>query len=227
MFKVFRRDAHRQQQQTNPQRSTAKFFGALKLIAPVVALGVLYAAFSGADKSTAETTAQPSVADVLKSAKIGQMRPFELHSEPRTEITELAFFGSKGEIRDFREFEGKIVLVNFWALWCAPCLREMPSIDRLAAWVKETHGKDLVVVAASIDRDDPAKPLAFLKQFNLTNVVFFHDPTAMAHLKVRANSMPFTLLLDRKGREIARFNGPAEWDAAEAKLFLEKAATLP
>ncbi len=236
--------AHVEEQQSTYDRSILKLVGAAALFA-VIGTALLDCAASAqeradaaADQSAQETTeevareteenAAPaySPAEALASVRIGRMRGWSFHDAPRTPEP-VAYFGPEGELRDFREFEGKVVLVNFWALWCPPCLTELPSIDRLAAEMSERLGEDVVVVAVNVDRGDAARPLNFLAANGLDSVVFLHDPVLAALQKLNVAQMPTTLLLDRRGDEIGRFVGPAEWDAAEAVLLLERAAELP
>ncbi|MAK57301.1 MAG: hypothetical protein CML26_01860 [Rhizobiales bacterium] len=115
-------------------------------------------------------------------------------------------------------FAGNYVVLNFWATWCVPCREEMPSLDALQ---KHFNGQPLKVVALSTDRGSADKPKKFLKELNITELAFFHDPKSQAARDTGLFGLPTTLLLDMQGREISRLAGEAVWDAAEVKVFLE------
>ena len=191
----------------------------------MAALFVVSGGFQGVGAAAAKETAGPAAvpADYFAPTLVGQMRGFTFYEE-RLDPPLLGFVGADGETRELGEFKGKIVLVNFWALWCAPCLREMPSLDRLAAFAKDELGGEVVVVTINLDRGSADRPLAFLKKEGLSNVVFLHEPSFSAPQAFRLRGMPTTLMFDREGREIGVFTGEAEWDSAEARLLLERAA---
>lgn len=210
-------DTQDDRQQTAAKRSTLKTLAALALVGLTTAPGA----------AIAEDAAPVySPADSLGGLRIGEMRGFEFHDAPRP-VDPIGYYGPDGALRDSTEFQGKVALVNLWALWCAPCLTEMPAIDRLAARMAETHADDVVIVGLNVDRGSAAAPLGFLSSNALANVVFRHDPSFTAPMRLAAAAMPTTILLDRRGDEIGRFIGPAEWDSAEAVAVMERAAELP
>ena len=129
------------------------------------------------------------------------------------------FQDAAGAFHDLKEFNGKVILVNFWATWCAPCREEMPSLDRLQ---QAMGGKDFEVVIVSLDRAGYARAAAFLDEIGIKNLVTYIDPGIKAARKLGALGLPVTLLLNRKGDEIGRLTGPAEWDSAEAKALIAK-----
>jgi thiol-disulfide isomerase/thioredoxin len=110
-----------------------------------------------------------------------------------------------------------VVLVNLWATWCAPCKREMPSLDRLQA---KLGGADFAVLPISLDRTGPEKPRQFLAANGLKNLDLFLDSGNTLMQAMRAPGLPLSVLIDRQGREIARLAGPAEWDGAEAETMI-------
>jgi len=102
------------------------------------------------------------------------------------------------------------VLLNLWATWCAPCKTEMPSLDRLEATL---GGGDFAVVALSVDRGGLKEPAAFFARQGISRLKLYNDVTGEASIRVKAPALPLTLVLNEKGEEIARFLGPADWDA--------------
>lgn len=143
-----------------------------------------------------------------------------VRAEAPAALPEITFKDDKGETRSLAEWKGKVLLLNLWATWCAPCKVEMPSLDRLQA---KLGGPDFAVLAVSLDRGGPDVPRKFLSAANLGNLLLLQDETAGLAGKVGAIGLPATLLLDRQGREIARLLGPAEWDSEHAVAVIREA----
>ncbi|WP_416897861.1 MAG: TlpA family protein disulfide reductase [Minwuia sp.] len=154
----------------------------------------------------------------LSEFATGHVQNFTAHDEPQA-LAEATFQNADGEKLGFDAFRGKVVLVNLWATWCAPCRHEMPSIDRLAG---QLQGDDFHVAAVSVDRR-PDKAKTFLEEIGVENLDFYIDPSARLGMALKAFGLPLTLILDREGREIGRLVGPAEWDSPEA-IALVRAA---
>ena len=133
-------------------------------------------------------------------------------TEPKP-VPDLTFLDAAGDEVSLADFEGELVVLNLWATWCAPCRREMPSLDRLQA----RFGDDgLEVIALSLDRGDVAKVRAFFEELGISSLALYHDPTARAGRELGAPGLPTTIVIDRTGQEVGRLLGPAEWDSDEA-----------
>ena len=117
-------------------------------------------------------------------------------------------------------FRGKVVLMNLWATWCAPCRKEMPALDRLQGML---GGKDFEVVAVSLDRAGAGPSKKFLDEIGVKNLKLYIEPSARLGAELKAIGLPATLLIDREGREIGRLVGPAEWDHADAQALVKAA----
>ena len=113
------------------------------------------------------------------------------------------------------QFRGKIVILNFWATWCAPCIDELPSLQQLQA-----ARPDIQVLAVSID-DDPAAYTAFLKQYDI-NLLAVRDGSQGANLKYGSVRVPETFVLDRKGAVQRKFIGAQQWTNPEVMGYLAK-----
>ncbi len=122
-----------------------------------------------------------------------------------------------GAPQHFSDFKGKFLVVNLWATWCGPCIKEMPSLARLA---KALPSDRFQVLAISLDRGGVEQVRTFWDKLALAPFVPFIDPTTRLGLILKAQGMPTTLILDREGREIGRIEGGAVWDSPEmiAKL---------
>lgn len=131
------------------------------------------------------------------------------------------FFDANGKKLVPADFKGKVVVLNIWATWCAPCKSEMPTLARLA---KAYAGKPVEVVAVSIDKPDA---LAQAKAFIAANapLKFYNDPEAKLPwtLKPNAEGMPTTLILGKDGLERGRISGEADWAAPGARAVIDKA----
>lgn len=139
---------------------------------------------------------------------------------PKT-LPAIRFQDDNGKALGLEDFRGKVVLLNIWATWCAPCREEMPALDRLQS---SLGGQGFEVVALSIDAGDNG--LAAVKRFyaemGIQHLRVYHDPSAKTGFQLGAVGVPTTLLLDRNGRELGRMSGAAEWDGAEAIALIKK-----
>ncbi len=150
---------------------------------------------------------------------VGEMASFVFKSEPE-DVPTAPFVDAEGRERTLADWKGKVVLLNLWATWCAPCRKEMPGLDRLQAKL----GSDkFEVVAVSVDRTGIDGARKFLDQVNVRNLAVLSDPSARMAATLRAIGLPATLLIDAEGREIGRMVGPAEWDTPEAKALIRSA----
>jgi thiol-disulfide isomerase/thioredoxin len=150
----------------------------------------------------------------------GTVAHFSL-SNPRLPAPDVAFSDVDGKEVSFSAFRGRVVLVNFWATWCLPCLKEMPALDRLQARV---GSGDLVIAAVSIDRGGRATAEPWLEQNGIKNLTLYLDPAARTAMSFRVAELPVSVLIDRNGNVVGRMVGPAEWDAPEAEALVRHIA---
>lgn len=161
----------------------------------------------------------------LKAARAGDMTKLIIHDEPRA-ILETPFETATGDPASMADFKGRVTLVNFWATWCPPCRKEMPSIDRLkAAMADETFD----VQAIAMDRTSVEKIRAFFdaipqddgSDYKVENLEIYREPSLRIGAEGGILGLPVTLILDEEGREIARLQGEADWDAPDAHEMLK------
>jgi thiol-disulfide isomerase/thioredoxin len=138
-------------------------------------------------------------------------------SDPTRPAPEIALVDAAGTEHTIEDFLGHVVVLNFFATWCAPCRREMPSLDRLAA---RLGGDDFAVVGVSQDRKGAEVYQPFLDEVGVTHFETFADPGLRTSRTLRVLGLPATIVLDRQGREVGRMVGPAEWDSDEAVALL-------
>jgi thiol-disulfide isomerase/thioredoxin len=127
------------------------------------------------------------------------------------------FEDDQGQPRSLADFRGKVVLLNVWATWCAPCIKEIPALDHLAAAL---NGADFAVVAVSVDRKGTDAVRKVFADLGVQKLPIYLDRSGQALRTVRAIGLPTSLLIDREGREFGRAVGPAEWDGAATIAFL-------
>ena len=133
-------------------------------------------------------------------------------------VPALAFTDGAGHPASLADFKGKVVLLNLWATWCAPCVREMPSLDRLQAAL---GGADFQVVALAEDRGGGAVVLPFLEKLGLRSLSPYLDAPGAAAQAFGAPGLPTTVLIGRDGREAGRTLGAAEWDSPESRRMID------
>lgn len=130
-----------------------------------------------------------------------------------------------GEI-SLAKFKGVPVLLNLWASWCAPCVKELPTLDKLAA----AHRDDgqLAVVAVSQDSGPQASVEAFLKKLNVKDLGAYHDPKmALSGALGPDTVLPTTILVDANGKEVWRYVGDLDWTGPDAAKLLSEAGAAP
>jgi thiol-disulfide isomerase/thioredoxin len=136
----------------------------------------------------------------------------------RKEIAGFSFADAKGQTLDLSKWKGRVVLLNLWATWCAPCRKEMPDLAKLQ---QELGGADFEVVALSLDRKGLEASQAFLKEIGAESLATYIEPEAKSLAALQALGLPATILIDRKGQEAARLLGPADWASPESKVMLK------
>lgn len=141
-------------------------------------------------------------------------------------VPQLQFTDKAGRALSLTDFRGKVILLNIWATWCPPCRKEMPSLDRLQA---RLGGPDFEVVAVSINQGNDTLFLVeeFFREIGVKHLRIFLDQSGGAARAVGSLGLPVTLLVDRRGRELGRLVGPAEWDSPEAVALVQKFVESP
>ncbi|HXR16594.1 MAG TPA: TlpA disulfide reductase family protein [Terriglobales bacterium] len=115
------------------------------------------------------------------------------------------------------QFRGQVVVLNFWASWCPPCVEETPSLVQMQQRLKD---QGVVVVAVSIDVDDGAYR-SFLKDYHV-NMITARDPDQKSAALYGTHGWPETYIVDRAGVLRRKFIGPVDWNSHEVTEFLTK-----
>jgi len=151
-------------------------------------------------------------------AQAAPRRSFSMHASPRS-VPDLIFQNAQGDNVKLSAHRGKVVLLNVWATWCAPCREEMPTLDRLQA---ELGGPDFEVLALSVDHQGMQVVQKFYRDIGVKHLRAWIDPSPQTLDSLNVVGLPVTLLLDRDGRELGRLLGAAEWDSPEMVQFLRE-----
>ena len=118
------------------------------------------------------------------------------------------------------DFKGKLIILNFWATWCAPCKEEMPSLDNLQS---NTKLNNLKIFPINIGQEDLSKSESFFKQLNIKNLDIYIDPPITLAKKFSLRGVPTTILFNKEGKEFARIMGSIDFNDEEfinwLKLF--------
>lgn len=152
------------------------------------------------------STPHPSAEAARPSAEV---LPAVWHERPGP-VPAFAWTDADGAPVALADFAGTPVLLNLWASWCAPCIREMPLLDALAGETRDA----LAVVVLNQDRDAEAAR-RFWAERGFQNLALYLDPGLAAFKALSVRGLPLTLVVDAAGREVARLEGIAEWTAPE------------
>lgn len=157
----------------------------------------------------------PVSADVPKA-----LARADVYNPPRTVPAVTVVDGQRREIA-LESFKGKPVMITFWATWCGPCVREMPSIDRLQAKL----GVDkLMVVPISLDRKGPAAVDPLFERKKIKHLTAVYDPSGEAKQVFGMRATPTTVILNAKGEMVMHFVGETEWDSPPIVAYFERLA---
>lgn len=145
-------------------------------------------------------------------------RPMYRQGEPtvagkRAEDFATDIDGKPGRLSDLR---GKVVVLNFWATWCPPCVEETPSLNKLQKYIES---RNALVLGVSVDED----PDAYQKFLKDQGVVFptFREPTRKVALDYGTPVFPDTYVIDRNGKILRKFYGPQQWDSPEMLAYFD------
>ena len=126
-----------------------------------------------------------------------------LHENPKL-ISSLVFQDFLGNELNLNDYKRKLIIVNFWATWCAPCKKEMPSLDRL---YQDNNFKNLEVFAVNMEQPNRTKSKNFFIDLNIKKISIFFDSDLNFVKEFKLRGVPTTVLINKKGEEFARIVG--------------------
>jgi len=125
-------------------------------------------------------------------------------SEIPKPISPLVFEDFSGNKINLKDYQGKLVIINFWATWCAPCKKEMPSLDNLS---QNKNFNNLEVLAVNMEQPNKIKTKKFFTKLNIKNLKIFFDKDLNFVKEFKLRGVPTTILINKKGEEFARIIG--------------------
>ena len=160
--------------------------------------------------------------DDLNNNKFGDMKKMTLATHtfnaPNT-----VFFSEDGTELTLNEFKGRVTLVNFWATWCAPCRKEMPSLATLS---NQLGSDTFQILTIATMRSSSEAIDNFFDDNNIINLPKFRDPKGQLARASGVAALPLTILLDKNGYEIGRLIGDADWSKSATIDFIKKAVKI-
>jgi thiol-disulfide isomerase/thioredoxin len=163
-------------------------------------------------EKSGEKTEAESAAELNKST----VADFVWHETPQPVAQTVFNDASEAELT-LDKFKGKVLVVNFWATWCAPCVKEMPTLDALQA---KLGGGDFAVVAISQDRDGAKVAKPFADKNGWKNLAFYVEKMGKFARDAQLRGLPTSLVVDKSGKEVGRIEGEVEWDSPEMEKIL-------
>ena len=120
----------------------------------------------------------------------------------------LTFFNTKNEQLNLKEFKGNLIILNFWATWCAPCKEEMPSLDSLQ---KNENLDNLRIFPINVGKDDVEKSVIFFEDLKIKNLEIYFDSSINLVKKFGLRGIPTSILINKDGFEFARVIGSIDF----------------
>ena len=129
----------------------------------------------------------------------------------------LSFLDTKNNVIDLKDYKGNLVLLNFWATWCAPCKEELPSLDSLQ---NKKDLNNLKIFTINVGQDSIEKSLKFFQDLQIKNLdVYFDNPVTLAK-KFKLRGIPTSILLNKEGFEFARIVGSINFEDEKFIVWL-------
>ena len=121
----------------------------------------------------------------------------------------LTFLDAKNNQLNLEDYKGNLILLNFWASWCAPCKEEMPSLDNLQA---NSNLNNIMIFPINIGQEELIKSQIFFDELSIKNLEIYFDPTVSLAKKFRLRGVPTSILFNKEGQEFARIIGSIDFN---------------
>ena len=146
--------------------------------------------------------------------EVPEIKNIKIHKNLQR-YNDLVFLDQKKDELDLKNFKGKLILLNFWATWCAPCKEEMPSLDRIQ---KNEKLSNLKIFPINIGQENIRKVQKFYKDLGIKNLGLYYDSPETLAKKLSLRGIPTSILFNKNGEELARIVGSIDF---ENKNFID------
>ena len=190
----------------------------------ILAAGFIIAANPVQSLATeAACTRSQSLAEAIAPFAKGELKAFVPEKQPQS-LRTLSFDDKDGNPTTLEKWQGRVVLLNLWATWCAPCRKEMPALEKLQ---QTLGGETFEVVPVSLDRGGNIKPKAFYEKIGIKLLPLYTDDSRKIFSELQGRGLlfglPTSILIDTEGCTIGTLKGPAEWDSDDAIELIRSA----
>ncbi len=141
-----------------------------------------------------------------------------IHKDPK-KLEKINFKNINNEIINLNKFKNSLIIINFWATWCAPCIEEMPSLNRLQA---NSIFNNLQILPINVGRDNVEKSKNFFKELKINNLEIYFDKDVELANKFLLRGLPTTVFINKKGEEFARIIGFVNFDDKKIIKWLKE-----
>ncbi|MEZ5913373.1 MAG: TlpA disulfide reductase family protein [Paracoccaceae bacterium] len=152
----------------------------------------------------------------IEALRQGDLNKLMFRSEPGEPVEAVLLGPDEAEHR-LSDWRGKVVLLNFWATWCAPCRKEMPALDALQS---ELGGDEFAVLTVAVGRNPVPAITKFFDEAGVKTLPMLRDPRTEFARSMGVLGLPVSVILDREGREVARLSGDADWAGESARAVI-------
>jgi len=193
-----------------------KSFAAVGVIAGLIIIAVGFVASRPKPEQAAPATAAPAEQPAAVAEGKIDLSGLIWHETPLP-LPATVFKDAADADQTLANFTGKVMVVNFWATWCAPCVKEMPTLDALQA---KLGGPDFEVLAISQDREGAKVAKPFAEKQEWKNLAFYVEAPGRFMRDAKLNGLPTSLIIDKKGQEVGRVEGELAWDSPEVEKIM-------
>ena len=141
-----------------------------------------------------------------------------IHKNPK-KVEKINFININNKTINLNKFKNSLIIINFWATWCAPCIEEMPSLDRLQV---NTTFNNLKVIPINVGGDNVEKSKNFYKKLKIENLEIYFDKDVVLAKKFLLRGLPTTVFINKEGEEFARIIGFVNFDNKTFIKWLKK-----
>ena len=141
-----------------------------------------------------------------------------VHKEPK-KIVNIEFINGDNDVFQLNDFKNSLVILNFWATWCAPCREEMPSLDKLDG---NNQFNNLKIIPINIGKETKVKSINFFKEIEIYNLNIYYDENLDIPKKLFLRGLPTTILINKNGKEFSRIIGAIDFQDSNFVEWLKQ-----